>query len=92
VGLLIAARMSQRLGGLSEADVERVRKLLERAGLRTEAPRIGAARAASFMSADKKVKAGRVRLVLLRSIGEAYVSGDYPDAALHDTLLAQFGA
>jgi 3-dehydroquinate synthase len=92
VGLVVAARMSQRLGGLSEADVERVCKLLERAGLRTEAPRIGAAQAASFMSADKKVKAGRVRLVLLRAIGEAYVTGDYPDAALQDTLQAQFGA
>ena len=92
VGLLIAARLSQRLGGLTEQDVERVRQLLERAGLRTDAPRIGAARAASFMSADKKVQAGRVRLVLLRAIGEAYVTGDYPDAALQDTLQAQFGA
>jgi 3-dehydroquinate synthase len=44
------------------------------------------------MSADKKVQAGRVRLVLLRAIGEAYVTGDYPDAALQDTLQAQFGA
>jgi 3-dehydroquinate synthase len=92
VGLLIAARMSQRLGGVTEADVARLRQLLERAGLRTEAPRIGAARAAGFMSADKKVKAGRVRLVLLRAIGEAYISGDYTDAALQDTLLAEFGA
>ena len=92
VGLLLAARMSQRLGGLAEADVARVQKLLERAGLRTAAPRIGAARAASFISADKKVKGGRVRLVLLRAIGEAYVSGDYPDAVLQDTLQAQFGA
>jgi 3-dehydroquinate synthase len=92
VGLLIAAQMSQRLGGLAEADVERVQRLLERAGLRTVAPRIGAGQAARFMSADKKVKAGRVRLVLLRALGEAYVTGEYPDAALLETLQAQFGA
>src|SRR5260221_2921311 len=92
VGLLTAARMSQRLGGLAEADVDRVHKLLERAGLRTAAPRLGAAQAARFMGADKKVKAGRVRLVLLRALGEAYVTGEYPDAALQDTLQAQFGA
>jgi 3-dehydroquinate synthase len=92
VGLLTAARMSQRLGGLAEADVARVQRLLERAGLRTDAPRVGAAQAARFMGADKKVKAGRIRLVLLRAIGEAYVTGDYPDAALQDTLQAQFGA
>ena len=91
VGLLIAARLSQRLGGLTEADVERIRKLLERAGLPTAAPRISAAQVASFMNADKKVKGGRVRLVLLRAIGEAYITGDYPDEVLNDTLQAQFG-
>jgi 3-dehydroquinate synthase len=92
VGLLIAARMSQHLGGLAEAEVARVQKLLERAGLRTAAPRIGAAQAARFMGSDKKVTAGRVRLVLLRAIGEAYITGDYPDSALQDMLQAQFGA
>jgi 3-dehydroquinate synthase len=92
VGLLIAARMSQRIGGLSADDVARVETLLKLAGLRTEAPKIGAARAAAFMSIDKKVKSGRVRLVLLKGLGQAYISGDYPDAALEETLRESFGA
>jgi 3-dehydroquinate synthase len=91
-GLLIAASMSQRMGGLAAADVDRLRVLLGRAGLRTVAPQIGADQAAHFMSVDKKVKSGRVRLVLLHSLGKAYISGDYPDAALQDTLRAHFGA
>jgi 3-dehydroquinate synthase len=92
VGLLIAARMSQRLGGLSADDVARVETLLKLAGLRTSAPKIGAARAAGFISIDKKVKSGRVRLVLLKGLGQAYISGDYPDAALEETLRESFGA
>ena len=41
------------------------------------------------MRIDKKVLAGRLRLVLLRGIGEAFVTAEYPrdgaraDAALH---------
>ena len=32
----------------------------------------------SLMGMDKKVLAGRIRLVLLRRLGEGVVSGDYP--------------
>ena len=92
VGLLLAASMSQRLGALSAADVQRVAALLERAGLRTCAPQIGAATAADFVRIDQKVQGGRVRLVLLARLGEAYITGEYADAALHSTLQEYFGA
>ena len=92
VGLLLAASMSQRLGALTPADVARVATLLERAGLRTNAPQIGVTTAAEFMRIDKKVQGGRVRLVLLARLGEAYVSGDYADDALRSTLQEYFGA
>ena len=92
VGLLMAASLSQRLGALNAADVARVATLLKRSGLRTAVPQIGAAKAAEFMSVDKKVKAGRVRLVLLKNMGEVYITGEYADAALHDTLREYFGA
>jgi len=91
VGLVIAASMSQRLGALSGADVARVEALITRAGLRIAAPQIGAVRAAEFMSVDKKVKSGRVRLVLLAALGEAHITGDYSDAVLLETLQAHFG-
>jgi 3-dehydroquinate synthase len=90
-GMLIAAEMSQRLGNLDPSVVGRLRALLQRAGLPVDAPRIGAARAFDYMSVDKKVHAGRVRLVLLAGLGRAVVTSDYPDAALRDTLAAHFG-
>ena len=40
---------------------------------------------------DKKVAAGRVRLVLLKSIGKSVVTGDYEDAALRETLRVRCG-
>jgi 3-dehydroquinate synthase len=40
---------------------------------------------------DKKVDRGRVRLVLLRRLGDAVVTGDYPGDALEAQLAAAFG-
>jgi 3-dehydroquinate synthase len=92
VGMLLAADLSHRLGWIGGADVERVRELLQRAGLPVTAPRIGAGRALELMAMDKKVLAGRIRLVLLARIGEGVVSGDYAAEALQQTLSTHFGA
>jgi 3-dehydroquinate synthase len=40
------------------------------------------------MSVDKKVLAGKLRLVLLKRIGEAVVTNDFPAAALAESLEA----
>ena len=91
-GLLIAADLSHRLGWVDGALLERLRSLLARAHLPLVAPRIGAARALDYMRSDKKVQGGRVRLVLLSGLGDAAITGDYPDALLEQTLAAYFGA
>jgi 3-dehydroquinate synthase len=90
MGMLLAADMSQRLGYLVQADVDRVRDVLRRAGLPLAAPPIGAAKALELMGMDKKVLAGRIRLVLLRQLGQGIVTGDYPAAALTATLQTHF--
>jgi 3-dehydroquinate synthase len=91
VGMLLAADLSQRLGWLQPDDVERVRAVLRRAGLPLEPPRIGAGRALDLMGMDKKVLQGRIRLVLLRRIGDGLVTGEYPAEALQATLQQHFG-
>jgi len=92
VGMLLAADLSRRLGSIGAADVERVRNLLARIGLPTTAPAIGASRALELMGMDKKVLAGRIRLVLLKKLGQGTVSGDYPAEALQATLHEHFEA
>ncbi|HQX48151.1 MAG TPA: 3-dehydroquinate synthase, partial [Steroidobacteraceae bacterium] len=90
-GMLVAADMSRACGMLTRADVERVEKLLRRTGLPLDVRSIPGATALELMRLDKKVLAGRIRLVLLRNIGEACVTADYPDDALGATLAAHFG-
>jgi 3-dehydroquinate synthase len=92
VGLVLAADLSRRMGQLEPAVFDRLVALLQRAGLPVDAPPIGAERALDYMRIDKKVKAGRVRLVLLKGLGAAELSADYSDNALRETLVARFGA
>ncbi|HEY3809364.1 MAG TPA: 3-dehydroquinate synthase [Steroidobacteraceae bacterium] len=92
MGMVLAADLSQRTGALAASDAKRLSALLVRAGLPVQAPRIGADRAFDYMRIDKKVKSGRVRLILLRGIGSAHVTGEYPDVALQATLAQHFGA
>ncbi|WP_022976579.1 3-dehydroquinate synthase [Nevskia ramosa] len=87
LGLAMAADMSMRLGWLKAEDAERCLKLIERAKLPIRPP---AAMTPddfrSLMARDKKVAAGKLRLVLMRAIGEAATTADFDVAALDATL------
>ena len=44
-----------------------------------------------LMALDKKVHNGQLRLVLMKALGDAVVTADYPAAALQETLEAFCG-
>jgi 3-dehydroquinate synthase len=90
-GLAMAAALSGECGFMAGADATRVERLLERAGLPTRMTGVTPATALEHMRIDKKVQGGRVRLVLLRGIGKAFLTADYPVAALNHTLAARCG-
>jgi 3-dehydroquinate synthase len=52
-------------------------------------PELGLERYLDLMGHDKKVAGGRLHFVLLKRIGEAFVSGEVPRAALADVLDAR---
>jgi 3-dehydroquinate synthase len=86
-GLCMAADLSARLGWMSTKDADRCVKLVDRAGLPTKPP--AGMRPDDFvelMGHDKKVAAGKIRLVLMRGIGLAVVSGDFDGKAFQGTL------
>ena len=85
-GMLLAARLSQRLGLFPAPDVRRLAAVLQAAGLPLEPPALGTERFLELMGHDKKVEGGRIRFVLLKRIGEAFVSGDVPRSALTEVL------
>jgi 3-dehydroquinate synthase len=91
VGMLLATDVSQRLGWVKPTDVARVERVLRSLGLPTDVRAISATTLAENMKIDKKVAAGRIRLVLLQAIGKSIVTGDYDDAALRETLRARCG-
>jgi 3-dehydroquinate synthase len=90
-GLLMAAAMSRECGLMAAEDVVRVEKLIARTGLPTHVESVAPETALEYMRIDKKVQSGRIRLILLRKIGEAFITADYPEAALERTLQEYFG-
>jgi 3-dehydroquinate synthase len=89
-GMLMAADLSRRSGWLSDEDVYRTGALLERAGLPVVPPsELSEKTYMELMKVDKKVQSGHIRLVLLKSIGEAFICDDYDPALLDETLCAK---
>jgi len=83
--------MSRELGLLGPGELERVHTLIERAGLPTRGTGVEPGVVLEHMRIDKKVLGGRLRLVLLRRIGNAFLTADYSDAAFERTLAAYCG-
>ena len=76
-GMMMAAALSEQLGDISVADVSRLEKLLARANLPTLSPdSMQPEDYLPHMMRDKKVLAGKLRLVLLKSLGQAYIATD----------------
>jgi 3-dehydroquinate synthase len=87
VGLCMAADLSARLGWIDARDADRCAKLVARAGLPTAPPgSIAPAEFRTLMGRDKKVAGGKLRLVLLRAIGEAVTTADFDEGKLTQTL------
>ncbi|MGI9203129.1 MAG: 3-dehydroquinate synthase [Woeseiaceae bacterium] len=81
-GMVMAADMS----GLAAADGQRLKALLGAAGLPVSPPLTRPGQLRDAMQLDKKAEAGRLRFVLLRAIGDAYVTADYDSATLNAVL------
>ncbi|WP_421868494.1 3-dehydroquinate synthase [Motiliproteus sp.] len=88
-GTIMAADLSERLGWISNADVERVKQIFSRARLPLLPPKeMQPDDFMSLMAVDKKVLDGQLRLVLLRQLGDAIVTADFSPASLQSTLNA----
>lgn len=85
-GTVLAAELSCRMGMIARADVDRVRSVLAAARLPVKPPKLGVDRYLELMGHDKKVDAGRLRLVLFKALGQAYLTSDFPQQALVDVL------
>lgn len=86
-GMLMAAELSCGMNWMDKETILRIKSLLEKANLPVKLPAsINGRDLMDTMAIDKKARRGRMRLVLLKGIGEACVTSDYDYDALLDVL------
>ena len=84
IGMMGAAKLSQRLGLVPSAAVERQQALLQKFGLPTSLPamrsnlKLSLAGVTRAMELDKKMKGKAIRWVLLQDIGRTVIRSDVP--------------
>jgi 3-dehydroquinate synthase len=87
-GMVMAADLSQRMGWISFDDLERTKKIIQRAKLPIVCPKIPLDEFLAYMSHDKKVLNGQLRLVLMKQLGQAVISKDFDVALMKQAILA----
>ena len=70
-GMVMAADLSVRLGLIDAGYAQRLRSIIERAGLPVLGPRLGVARYLELMRLDKKAQSGQSRYVVIETPGRA---------------------
>ena len=86
-GMVMAARLSQRLGLVDAAFADRLTALIAHAGLPTVGPNLGVEAYLHHMRVDKKAEGGDIRFVLIDPPGSAKLHGA-PDALVSEVLQA----
>jgi len=89
MGMVAATNLSVQQGHCAVELQGRVEQVLQAVGLPTRIPaELAAQDLLAAMASDKKKKDGKLRFVLLRGIGDVFVSDQVPDDVLLETLAA----
>jgi 3-dehydroquinate synthase len=98
IGICQAFRLSEELGFIGNNSVVRVETHFAALGLPTRIAQIPGGRTPDtpalleIMGQDKKVREGRLTLILVRGIGEAFITRDVSTLTVQDFLARQIGA
>ncbi|BCJ85397.1 3-dehydroquinate synthase [Effusibacillus dendaii] len=87
IGMVFAAELSCELGKTDRASAERIRNLLQRAGLPTEMPaNLDPAALLQSMKQDKKATGGKLTFVLMSEIGRVEIINDIDETVVLNLL------
>lgn len=86
IGMVAAARISNKMGILGKSELERLKGIIERAGLPTEVPNLSVESIMQAMEHDKKIVGGRVRFILAKSIGEVFITEEVSPSLVEEVL------
>ncbi len=87
IGMVAAAKISSRMEILDEVDVVKLENIIEKAGLPGEMPDIDKDAVLQAIQHDKKVSQNRVRFVLLKTIGNAFISDEVDPSLVEEVLI-----
>lgn len=91
IGMLAAARISNRLGILEQNELIRLRNLIRRAGLVMETPSLELGKIIQAMRHDKKILGGRIRFILPKAIGEVFITDEVSPSLVKEVLVSWHG-
>ena len=89
IGMVAAARISRRMGILGEDEVVRLKDVIEKAGLPVAMPGLNVSDIIQAMRHDKKVMRDKIRFVLLKSIGDAFISDEVSPSLVEEVLVGE---
>jgi 3-dehydroquinate synthase len=85
--MVAAARIANRMHILNADDLNKLEDIIKEAGLPVKMPELDVRQVIDVMKHDKKVQQDRLRFVLLKSIGHAFVTDDVSPASVEEVLV-----
>ena len=86
-GMVMAADLSHLMGWISAEDLERTKNIMLAAQLPIKCPLIPLDEFLAYMSHDKKVLNGQLRLVLMKQLGQACITKDFDVELMKQAIL-----
>ena len=86
LGMLAAAKISNKMGILDAGEVARLKSVIEKAGLPTKMPNLKVEEIIRAMRHDKKVVRDKIRFVLLKAIGSVFITDEVDPSLVKEVL------
>jgi len=86
LGMIAAARISEKLGFINQDPVERLRELLKTVSLPVKMEKVDEDKLWDVLYRDKKVRAGRLIFVLPRDIGDVFLTSEVPPGVIKEVF------
>lgn len=89
LGMLLAAAVSEKKKLIKREEVDQIKKILKKIGLPVQIPKALTPKTMlELMLGDKKNRSNRIRLVLLKAIGESFATEDVDNIQIQETLVS----
>lgn len=85
--MIMAADLSHLMGWISSEDLARVKQIIQNANLPIACPTIPLNEFLAYMSHDKKVLDGKIRLILMKQLGQAVITDDFDVDEMKQAIL-----